>query len=100
MALRASVVEHLRNGGLHPCHANQKRWCAGYLRFAQNTLPHGVYSLGLARIMERIGALDVADIPELPVFASVKAMLAEHGRRMKRIALINRIVAKRTQNTV
>ena len=80
--LEKTVVEKMRNGGIHPCHANNEDMCAGYLSFAEHTLPAGAATLQMVRIGNRLGLIDYDLIDDtLPVYESVDEMLEDHERR-------------------
>lgn len=79
--LEESVVDSLDRELLHSCHSNSKNFCTGYLSFVQQNVEDGLLSLMLGRMALRLGLIDRASIPKLPVFKSVEEMLESHHNR-------------------
>lgn len=84
--LKNTIVQEMVRGGIHPCHSSSEYMCSGYLAFAEKNLQFGVDTLQMVRISARLGVFDYDLVnKDLSVFKSVKAMLADHRRRMKSI---------------
>lgn len=83
--LRRSVVDAMERGSIHPCHSGGEYMCSGYLAFAEKNLRGGADALQMVRISARLGMFDYGLVnTNLNVFKSIKAMLADHKKRMRR----------------
>lgn len=83
--LEKTVVAAMNAGNIHACHSAKEFMCSGYLAFAEKNLRAGVYQLQMVRISDRLGMFNYDLVnKELNTFPSVKAMLLDHKKRMKR----------------
>jgi hypothetical protein len=84
-ALEKTVVDAMNRGNIHSCHSASEYMCSGFLAFAENNLHGGVDALQMVRISSRLGMFDYGLVnSELNVFPSIKSMLSDHKKRMKR----------------
>jgi hypothetical protein len=84
-ALEGSLVKNVAGGYVHPCHSDDRFACAGCLSFIKQHEPGGLDSKFVVAFAIGTGLYDRDSIEDLPVYASIEAMLVDHDRKSKLI---------------